>query len=74
MLAQNPNRGDDGRDVLAEREFTWQRDAPAEGVAIPFDPSQIAELGGGAGKYVVTFLTANREKLFDRDFKLTEPE
>lgn len=67
-------RRDDGEDILGEQEFAWQREWSAQGTGLTFDPSEIASLGGGEGKYVVAFCTADGKELFDKKFKLVEAE
>ncbi|MHC4985130.1 MAG: hypothetical protein ACYTFO_03140 [Planctomycetota bacterium] len=59
----------DGREDLAEAEFTWSRDYPAKGHQIRFDPSEIAAAGGGPGNYVIKFY-AGDEPVMEQTFTI----
>ncbi len=62
-------RRKDSEEVVAQRVFLWQRDAPSRGVVFEFDPAKLA--AAGTGKFEVTFRTVTGQAITDEDFEIT---
>lgn len=63
---------DGTRQNLIKEDFIWDADAPAEGMTVVFDPSEIAAAGGGPGVYVLKFYTGD-EPVIENKFSIIRP-